>query len=96
LTVVAGVTASLSWQEVQMQRAVSIVLAGFAFLVAASGIASAAPAAPSTWTGCYLGANVGYGWAPANWSDNALQFAAHSANGVVGGGQIGCDYQSGP
>lgn len=53
------------------------------------------------WTGCYVGGNVGYGWAPKKWNDPlfaapiAGELASHSADGVVGGGQIGCDYQSG-
>lgn len=48
------------------------------------------------WTGCYVGGNIGYGWAPTRWTDNSLEFTSHSVNGVVGGGQVGCDYQSGP
>ena len=56
------------------------------------------PAPVYSWTGCYLGANVGYGWAPTKWSDptTGLEFASHTADGVVGGGQIGCDYQFDP
>jgi outer membrane immunogenic protein len=78
-----------------MQKIVLTLLAGIVFIVAASGIASAASGTPSTWTGCYLGGNLGYGWAPTKWSDNGIDFASHTATGAVGGGQIGCDYQSG-
>jgi outer membrane immunogenic protein len=53
------------------------------------------PVPTSPWTGCYLGGNVGYGWGPTTWNDNGLEFTSHSADGVVGGGQIGCDYQAG-
>ncbi len=55
-----------------------------------------APLPLLSWTGCYLGANVGFGWAPKRWSDDGIEFASHTATGVVGGGQIGCDYQTGP
>ena len=79
-----------------MHRIIVTLLAGFAFIAVASGSASAASAAPVAWTGCYIGANVGYGWAPTNWNDHGIEFVAHGANGAVGGGQIGCDYQSGP
>ncbi len=56
------------------------------------------PAPVYSWSGCYLGGNVGYGWAPTKWSDPTtdLEFASHTAAGVVGGGQIGCDYQFNP
>jgi outer membrane immunogenic protein len=55
------------------------------------------------WTGCYLGANVGGGWtkvdsfrvldvtgapAPAN-------YGTEKDSGVIGGGQVGCDFQTG-
>jgi outer membrane immunogenic protein len=52
-----------------------------------------APPATANWTGCYLGGNIGYGWAPAKWTDGGVAYASHTADGVVGGGQIGCDYQ---
>lgn len=44
-----------------------------------------------SWTGFYLGANVGYGWA----SDGATGFSS-DLNGVIGGGQIGYNWQTGP
>jgi outer membrane immunogenic protein len=47
---------------------------------------------PVTWTGCYIGANIGgvFGDAKAD-----LGFGEISTNnsGFAGGGQIGCDYQ---
>jgi outer membrane immunogenic protein len=56
--------------------------------------------APVTvWTGCYIGAHGGYGWGHKTWSDNDLdgfEFAKHNIDGALAGGQIGCDYQSGP
>jgi len=52
------------------------------------------------WTGCYVGANLGVSGSRDLWEDhtgpvvNSEQVPVH-ANGIAGGGQIGCDYQSG-
>jgi outer membrane immunogenic protein len=54
------------------------------------------PVVAYNWTGCYVGGNVGYGWAPKQWTDGGIEFTSHTADGVVGGGQLGCDYQTGP
>jgi outer membrane immunogenic protein len=60
-----------------------------------------------TWTGCYVGVNVGYGWANFHKSDiNRFLFAtgafasshpdfSFSDDGALGGGQIGCNWQYG-
>jgi outer membrane immunogenic protein len=52
------------------------------------------------WTGCYLGGNLGAGWQRNTVTDvdpsNAGLFAdagRDTGSGVVGGGQLGCDYQ---
>jgi outer membrane immunogenic protein len=44
---------------------------------------------PITWTGCYIGANVGgiFG------RFEAFDFESSTNSGFAGGGQIGCDYQ---
>jgi outer membrane immunogenic protein len=61
------------------------------------------------WTGCYVGGNVGYGWTddvtygatdPFNTlglTGGAFVPAANtgSGNGVMGGAQVGCNYQVG-
>jgi outer membrane immunogenic protein len=55
------------------------------------------PAPVYLWSGCYIGGNVG--WARAETKvelfNNTLGAgeAKRSADGVAGGGQIGCDYQ---
>jgi outer membrane immunogenic protein len=56
-----------------------------------------------SWTGCYVGVNIGGGAAPQTFTDTAGTFAPpgadlgnHTSRGVVGGGQLGCDYQTGP
>lgn len=77
-----------------------------ALTISALSLAAAAPAAAAdlpvkapamvsqtsvgvNWTGLYLGANVGYGWANVGGGSNDL-------NGVIGGGQIGYNWQTGP
>ena len=73
--------------------------------VAAIGLASAASAddmpdqarpvvAPvANWTGCYIGANAGYGWARKDWVDAGAPVGSNTSAGGLFGGQIGCDYQ---
>jgi outer membrane immunogenic protein len=54
-----------------------------------------------SWTGCYLGGNVGTGWSTwtySNPTDNPTRPGERGAilgNDVVAGGQVGCDYQGG-
>jgi outer membrane immunogenic protein len=49
-----------------------------------------------TWTGCYVGGNVGGLWANDTWSDTVFGgFGGSTANGVLGGAQVGCNYQVG-
>jgi len=55
------------------------------------------------WTGCYLGANVGGGWTRID-TARVFDFTGAPApsdygrekdSGVMGGGQVGCDFQTG-
>lgn len=53
------------------------------------------------WSGCYVGANVGYGWqksktVDADGSIDPVGFngGSDTGTGMVAGGQLGCDYQS--
>jgi outer membrane immunogenic protein len=57
----------------------------------------AAPVAPlPAWTGCYIGANIGGGWTHKHFDDDfGFDDGGHTASGIVGGGQFGCDYQFG-
>ena len=56
-----------------------------------------------SWTGCYVGGNAGYARAATpQWrcydatSISGAAISQHtSGGGFVGGGQLGCDYQSG-
>lgn len=56
------------------------------------------PAAVYSWTGCYIGGNVGGGWAHTR-QEYALApftgtlFSDSRGSDVIGGGQVGCDYQ---
>jgi outer membrane immunogenic protein len=63
---------------------------------------AAAPAAPAvSWTGCYLGGNVGAGSASKDWTNatsselagEPFELGEADFRGFIGGGQIGCDYQ---
>ena len=63
-----------------------------------------APIAPPlyNWTACYGGFNIGGGAANKKFTDVNGEFTlvgsdlgSHTAKGVVGGGQFGCDYQAG-
>lgn len=82
--------------------AIGLAQAGFAadLPVKAPVYKAPAPVPVVTWSGCYVGGNIGYGWSPTKWTDETFfvgsEIASHSANGVVGGGQIGCDYQIDP
>jgi outer membrane immunogenic protein len=58
---------------------------------------------PYSWTGFYVGANVGYSWGRAETDFTASNLALlgggafsheHDLNGVIGGGQIGYNWQA--
>jgi outer membrane immunogenic protein len=59
-----------------------------------------APMAPTfSWTGCYIGANVGGAWGrDSDWDFTLVTGSGGNPHysGVMGGGQVGCDVQSGP
>jgi len=49
-----------------------------------------------TWTGCYVGGNVGGIWAKSDWNDGFFgDFGTNTASGALGGIQGGCNYQVG-
>jgi outer membrane immunogenic protein len=53
-------------------------------------------APPASWSGCYVGANVGAAWSHTYVHDEVAPFgpiATLDDTAVAGGGQIGCDYQ---
>ena len=83
----------------------AVAVFGFASVASAADmpvkapIYKAPPVAVFNWTGCYVGAHVGYGWNHATDTDNPNSDYALGnpididGNGFLGGGQIGCDYQ---
>src|SRR5262245_51780962 len=94
----------------------ALLTCAVAALAAFAGTATAAdlrPRAPApyqpppppvfTWTGCYIGGNIGGGWASKSSTDAAgavtgvvgADLGSHTADGFIGGGQVGCDYQAG-
>jgi outer membrane immunogenic protein len=50
---------------------------------------------PFSWTGCYIGGNIGAAWANSEWHDSlfGLDWGRTSDGRFIGGGQIGCNYQ---
>jgi outer membrane immunogenic protein len=70
-----------------------------AITIAAESAAIAAPPPIYSWTGCYIGGNVGGGWAHKDFSPELngvnVGFGRQNASHVVGGLQGGCDYQYG-
>lgn len=58
----------------------------------------AAPVVALSWTGCYIGGNVGGGWGRTQFTDfitvPGFDVGRDTGTGVVGGGQIGCDYRT--
>src|SRR5580698_4964091 len=103
----------------QMRKSLISVFAGAGFSLAASGLALAAdmavkapppPAPVLSWTGFYVGGNIGYSWGKVSGdlNDPAIFFfsglgtlptsfsEALKPKGVIGGGQFGYDYQINP
>jgi outer membrane immunogenic protein len=62
-----------------------------------------APITPTPWTGCYIGGNVGGGWTRIDTTRVSqdlvgpafANYGREQDSGFIGGGQIGCDFQTG-
>jgi outer membrane immunogenic protein len=86
-----------------MMRSIITIACGLTALASSAMAADlpvkAPPAPPApvyTWTGCYLGGNVGWARAETRFRFAGVEDgASRSADGFAGGGQIGCDYQLG-
>lgn len=80
-------------------------------VLAADMAVKAPPPAPTpmmSWTGFYIGANAGGGWARTDWQDNAVTLCPgnglfnvascdipQKAKSFIGGGQVGARWQTG-
>jgi outer membrane immunogenic protein len=88
-----------------------LLASGVAFVLSAgSPLAAPIDTPPPLWTGCYAGLNAGWSWGNGdqvntttaatpidNEGASLASLIAHTdANGVIGGGQFGCNYQWGP
>jgi len=59
--------------------------------------AAAVVAQTFNWTGIYVGAHLGYGWSRSTYTDEVLPDWSLNTkpDGILGGGQIGYNYQAG-
>jgi outer membrane immunogenic protein len=57
---------------------------------------AAPPVAAFSWTGCYIGGHVGGAFSEDRTTSMFGNSTTFSSSGVVGGGQVGCDYQFAP
>lgn len=85
--------------------AIATALGGYANAADLAPVYKAPPAAakPFSWTGFYVGGNIGGGWADKDWNNltasSGARFTGHlgslSASSVLGGVQAGYNYQMG-
>ena len=87
-----------------MRLVTKLMVAGALSVLAAPSFSADLPSGPPVapfvppynWTGFYVGANIGYGWADASGSATfgaASASASETLNGVIGGAQIGYNWQ---
>ena len=86
----------------------AMAIAAFTTSAAAADLpvkaARLAPVPAFSWTGCYIGLDVGYAWERDRLTETSAATGAVTAfspteparpNGVKGGGYLGCNWQSG-
>jgi outer membrane immunogenic protein len=93
----------------------TVAIAGIVALIGAPAVAAdmavkaqpPLPLPPWSWTGFYVGGQIGGGWATTNWYEDAsesgssgigpvgFQDGSVHSSGPLGGGQVGFDYQVG-
>lgn len=74
----------------QSARAADIVPRGYPAPAPAPALVYAPPI---SWTGCYVGGNIGGAWSNVDLSGVSGASFSATDSGFAGGGQIGCDYQ---
>jgi outer membrane immunogenic protein len=98
----------ITWETLEMKRLLLATLA----LVTLATVATAAdlytkarpvppPVAPPlqfSWTGFYVGGNIGAGWENFNITDTRTgrSFGSNTRSAFIGGGQVGFNYQMSP
>jgi len=77
-----------------LAAAALFVLAGTPALAADMAVKAPPPPPVPSWTGCYVGAELSYGWGNSATSfSNGAVGGSSIPNGVLGGGLLGCNYQ---
>lgn len=88
-------------------RIFGCLVVGVLLLLAACSVYAEEPVeqeATHDWSGVYLGIHAGYGWGdadtrieplpdPVSFANLASQTVDYNADGVIGGGQVGCNWQ---
>src|SRR5689334_8227921 len=89
----------LCWHGRSLMKVGYLALALLAIL--SSQTRAADVAAPKhSWTQCYIGGNFGGLWGNENWKNKTPggayygeSLGGHDVDGIIGGAQVGCDYQ---
>jgi len=80
-----------------MRSIIAFAFTALATSATAADIYYVRPAPPApliSWTGCYIGGNVGWAQVSAHFNDGIAGDDGNlSSSAFAGGGQIGCDYQ---
>jgi len=72
-------------------------IGGVAFLWLLSMFAANAQLLVGNWGGLYLGGHFGAAWGDSDWLDlGAGNIGSHSASGIIGGAQLGYNFELGP